>query len=183
MSTDAPKKKRVNGKAKGNSYEREISNKLSKRFEKITGIEKSFRRNVDSGSFFGGKNKTRTDSYDLNNACFGDIMTPINFKFTLECKFYHDAPTITSLMKQNVKNWDDWIEQSESDAESGNKKQFLIVKYNNVPEMVIIKDDLTNYNMSYCIIYKNYKVYNLNDILTLPDEFFFEIDNKKSNSL
>ncbi|AXH72724.1 MAG: hypothetical protein [Caudoviricetes sp.] len=175
-----PKKKKVNGKKKGNSYEREISNKFSERFKEVTGIEKSFRRNTDSGSFFGGQNKTRTEQYDLNNACFGDIMTPVNFKFTLECKSYHSAPTVASILKHNIKNWDEWIEQSESDAESANKKQFLVVKYNNIPEMVIIKDDLTHLGVNYAIQYHEYKVYNLNDILQLPDDFFFEIEDKKA---
>lgn len=172
--SEKPAKKKVNGKKKGNSFEREISNKFSKRFEEITGIEKSFRRNSDSGSFFGGKQKVRTEQYDLDNACFGDIMTPKNFKFTLECKSYHTPPTIASILKSNIKNWDEWIEQSESDAESANKKQFLVVKYNNIPEMAIIKDDLTHFGIYPTILYKEYKVYNLNDVFTLSDDFFFD---------
>ena len=47
----------VNGKAKGNSYERKIANLLSARFKDYTGIDQSFRRNPDSGSYFGGQNQ------------------------------------------------------------------------------------------------------------------------------
>lgn len=164
----------VNGKSKGNSYERDISNKLSERFEKHTGIEKSFRRNIDSGSFFGAKNFYRTKTHDLDNACFGDIMTPKDFKYTIECKNYKTAPTLSLIMKGKIKQWDEWIKQSEHDAENANKKPLLIMKYNGVNSMIVTKECLKSFNVNPYVLYGEYKIYLLDEFLTIPDSFFFE---------
>ncbi len=51
----------VNGKQKGNGFERKIANILSERFKEHTGLEQAFRRNIDSGSFFGGKCSKSSD--------------------------------------------------------------------------------------------------------------------------
>ena len=55
----------VNGKQKGNRFERDIANMFSERFATYTGIEKAFRRNPDSGSFFGGSNVNINNGTDL----------------------------------------------------------------------------------------------------------------------
>jgi len=82
---------KVNGKQKGNSFERKIANLLSDRFKEHTGIESSFRRNPDSGSFFGGSNHSRTEKYDTEFAIFGDLICPKSFAYSVECKHYKTA--------------------------------------------------------------------------------------------
>lgn len=163
----------VNGKAKGNTFERDISNKLSKRFEEYTGIEKSFRRNPDSGSFFGAKNFYRTKTHDLDNACFGDLMTPKDFKFTIECKNYKTAPTLSAIMKGKIKQWDEWLSQAEHDSQSASKKPLLIMKYNGVTPMAVTEDDLSSHGIYPVVIYGKYKIYDLDLFLTLSDSYFF----------
>jgi hypothetical protein len=105
-------KGKVNGKQKGNKFERDIANMLSERFAAYTGIEKSFRRNPDSGSFFGGTNVDRKDIYDTEFAIYGDLICPRNFNFTVECKHYKSPPTVNAILKESVSEWDDWIEQA-----------------------------------------------------------------------
>ena len=87
----------TNGKNKGSSFERKIANLLSDRFESKLGIKNGFRRNPDSGSFFGGSNKQRTQSYSLDYALFGDLICPRNFRFSIECKHYKTPPTLKAL--------------------------------------------------------------------------------------
>ena len=164
----------VNGKNKGNSFERKISNLFSERFESYTGIPKSFRRNSDSGSFFGGKNKKRTESYDLEKATFGDIITPTNFLFTIECKFYKEVPSFGMLVKKNITKWDTWINQAANDANAANKKFMLIIKYNSINEIVLLEEKVMDEIFTYKVNDKIYYVYNLSDILSLNDNFFFE---------
>lgn len=97
---------KVNGKNKGNTFERKVANLLSDRFQQHTGIEKSFRRNSDSGSFFGGGNKSRVAQYDLEHAAFGDLICPDTFLYSVECKHYKSAPSFQSIVNKEVTQWD-----------------------------------------------------------------------------
>ncbi len=158
-------------KAKGNSFERKIANLLSDRFKEKTGIDKSFRRNADSGSFFGGTNVKRVNVYDTDKATFGDIICPETFGFSLECKHYKTAPSFSLLVKQDVKDWDTWIKQAEQDCASSDKKLAVIIKYNNVEEIVIL--DVLPEGMAAVVRYKKYFVVKLSDWVALPDSYFF----------
>jgi len=164
--------KKVNGKSKGNVFERKTAIALSARFKTLTGIDSSFRRNPDSGAFFGGGNKARTDTHNLEHANFGDLICPTNFKFSVECKHYKSPPTFSSIIVGEVKQWDGWIAQCEQDSEKSKKSPLLIIKYNNVEEFVLIAhpvDTLTS-----CFTYKGKVAYRLQDLLTLPDDYFFD---------
>lgn len=161
--------KAVNGKNKGNTFERKMANVLSDRFKDVLGIEKGFRRNPDSGSYFGGANVARTNQYDLDNACFGDIMCPKEFKFTIECKHYKTPPTFQSLVQGSVAQWDKWLSQAEQDSVSASKNFLLIIKYNNVDEIVFMKEKQP---VKEILTYKDYYAYKLKDILDFSDSFF-----------
>ena len=66
----------INGKQKGNSFEREVAGIFSKRFQTYTGVEESFLRNLDSGSRFGGNNRIRSGRVLKEDIQVGDIITP-----------------------------------------------------------------------------------------------------------
>lgn len=162
---------KVNGKNKGNTFERKIANLLSKRFKDRLGIDQGFSRNPDSGSFFGGTNQKRKDTHNLEYAVFGDLICPRSFKFTIECKHYKTAPSFQSIVKGSVSDWDKWLSQAHQDAENSDKDFMLIVKYNNVDEMVF-----TNFlidGLSTILTYKEKHVYRMADVLQLDDNFFF----------
>ena len=161
---------KVNGKNKGNTFERKIANLLSARFKEFLGIETAFRRNSDSGSYFGGSNMHRVAKHDLDNACFGDLMCPKNFAFSVECKHYKSAPSFQSVINKDVTQWDTWLKQAEQDATNSDKLLLLIVKYNNVPEFVFVKGKL---NLDEIFIYKGYYSYTLASFLGLDDVIFF----------
>jgi hypothetical protein len=160
----------VNGKAKGSNFERRVSNLLSKRFEKVTGKSNSFRRNQDSGSFFGKSNVSRTETHDLDYAVFGDLVVPRNFNYSIECKNYKKPPTFQSIMKQSVAEWDKWLKQAEQDATSSQKKMLLVIKYNNVDDFVLVHDQIGD---NYQLKYKHYYVYSLEQFLGQADDIFF----------
>lgn len=161
----------MNSKNKGNTFERKIANLLSDRFLEVTGIPKSFRRNADSGSFFGGTNKARTETHDLSKASFGDIITPEEFAFSIECKHYKDPPSFASMVKQEVAALDKWITQAEQDAESSGKLPAIIVKYNNVPEVVLLRAAFGS--IVPVARYKTYEIITLTDFLAQEDVWFF----------
>jgi hypothetical protein len=162
----------VNSKNKGNTFERKIAKALSTRFAAKTGIDNSFRRNIDSGSFFGGKNKARTESYDLEKATMGDLVCPSAFKFSIECKHYKDAPSFLSILKQDNKTLDKWLEQATQDAENAGKHSLVIAKFNNVPEMAIVKREVWDREAD--IHYRGHVIILLDAFLTAEDDFFFD---------
>lgn len=163
---------KVNGKSKGNTFERKIANKLSDRFKEVTGLDQAFRRNADSGSFFGGKNQQRAQTHDLEKATFGDIICPNEFTFSIECKHYKTAPSFKSIVEGKVAQWDSWLSQAEQDAKNSGKKVMLIIKYNNVDEAVFVTDEFPD-----CTIlkYKGYSLLPLESLLSLQDKYFFTL--------
>ena len=169
------KKKKVNGKQKGNKFEREIANIFSERFAAYTGIEQSFRRNPDSGSFFGGKNVARAETHDTDWAVYGDLICPKAFRFVVECKNYKKPPTFKSLIDDNISEWDGWLEQVRADARACGKYPLLIIKYNNVPTFVLV--DWSVLKGEYVIDYGGARVFPIATLLEQDDPFFF--DNTK----
>lgn len=163
----------VNGKAKGSSFERKIANALSARFETKLGIKNGFRRNPDSGSFFGGGNKVRTESYSLDYAIFGDLICPRDFAYSVECKHYKKPPSVQSWLNHTVTQWDQWLAQAAQDAASSNRKMVLIVKYNNVDEMVFLREPIAG---KYHNRYRDYYVHSLTEWMGQDDAMFF-LDN------
>lgn len=170
----------VNGKSKGNGFERKIANILSQRFEPLLQIKTSFRRNPDSGSYFGGHNVQRIESYDLDYAVFGDLICPRSFLFSIECKHYKSPPSYKSVMNHSVSQWDLWLKQATQDAVSSKKQMSLIIKYNNVEEMVFLIEPLAN---TYHSRYQNYYIHTLVDWLKQPDPYFFNLEQVKTKPL
>lgn len=161
----------VNGKSKGSSFERKIANLLSARFEPVTGIKQGFRRNTDSGSFFGGTNQKRKDTHDLDHANFGDLICPNNFKYSVECKFYKTGPTFPAIVKGKIAQWNDWIAQAKQDAYNSNKEMMLIIKYNGVDEIVFLEQEIKA--LTLVLPYKKVFGYRLEEFLNLPNIIFF----------
>lgn len=161
----------VNGKKKGNNFERKIANMFSDRFADYVGIPKPFRRNPDSGSFFGGTNVARTEIYDTDWAVYGDLICPRNFNFSVECKHYKTAPTVSSILKQDVKQWDKWIAQAKQDAEVSEKDMLIIIRYNNTEILTMTNPGVTT--LLPILNYGPVEIQTLENVLNLKDSFFF----------
>lgn len=173
ITDDSIPKKKVMGKSKGNSFERKIANLLSARFSDLLKVPTGFRRNPDSGSFFGGSNVSRVDTHDTDYAIFGDLICPRSFLFSIECKHYKSAPSFQLLLNEDVKQWDKWILQAEQDSKKSNKHMLLIIKYNNVDEFAFTSTELENIRIAF--VYKDKFAYKLSDLLLQPDNVFFNI--------
>jgi len=168
-------------KKKGNKFESRVCECFSSRFESLTGAKNSFVRNPYSGSATGGKNAKLVRDNVEEHKNFGDIMTPMGFKFVIECKHYKDQPTFSFVVKQSIGNWDKWINQVETDSKTSGKKPLLIIKYNLVDEVVFVNDGtyteiqtIGDTCLNPVIKYKGWWVYRLNEFIKLPDKFFFK---------
>jgi hypothetical protein len=156
----------TNPKQKGNTFERTVANLLSESKKDFLGVEKGFRRNSDSGSFFGGKNIDRVDTHLADYQNFGDLLCPKNFRFSIECKHYKVAVTLNSIMIQNSKQLDNWIQQVEVDANNSKKLPMLIVKYDNVEPIMFSKECFGEYILKY----KEYFGYNFKKVLAIENK-------------
>lgn len=116
---------KVNGKAKGNAFEREIANAFSDFFKD------TFKRVPQSGALVGGVNRRIVEDglrKDAVEILAGDIITPEWFPFSLECKSYKDFAFHQVLTGEN-KVLDEWLRQAEDDAAVSNKTMLLIMKF------------------------------------------------------
>jgi hypothetical protein len=170
----------ANSNKKGASFERKIANKFSEIFATYTGNEKSFIRNPQgSGAYFGGKNNFRAKQVGANLLHTGDISTPMDFKFVVECKHYKDAPTIKGIITQKIAQWDKWISQNETDAKSSDRISMIIIKYNLIPEIVLIENSFKHSYLPVVGVYKNYNIHTMDDLehcMATDAEFFFKKD-------
>jgi hypothetical protein len=162
---------KINSKNKGSTFERRIANRLSEQFSEHLQMEKGFRRNPDSGSFFGGSNKQRVGTHDTSMATFGDLICPVSFLFSIECKHYKTPPSMGVLFSGEIKQWDGWLAQVTQDSSQTGKAPLLIIKYNNVPEIVLVTKHHEGIPCRFK--YKDMFVYTLDDLLTLPLTEFF----------
>lgn len=114
----------INGKNKGNSFEREVSNEFTIRFND------HFQRVPQSGAICGGFNRTKVVNLrqDAQSILSADIICPEWFCFSLECKNYGEktGPKMYSILEGHERVLDKWLCQSKGDAEFS-KKQFLVL--------------------------------------------------------
>ena len=144
-------KKKLNSKSKGSRIEREIAKKLTERFKK------DFIRTPMSGAYY------TLNPGQLTENLSGDIITPENFKYSIEIKGRKEI----TFHKVLNGAFDEFIEQCEKDAFSVNKLPLIIVKLNNYPPFCLVKNTKSDLH------YKGYNILYLDKLLQKPDKFFF----------
>ncbi len=145
MSTE--KRKRIDSKNKGKSFENEIAKQLSKSFYPF-----QFKRVLHSGAILGGKNVKNISNYSeiLANLFIGDVVctndseTNEIFRFNVECKFYKTPETLDNFLGETNSNLPKWYEESIVDSQKVNKDPILIVKWNRSSVYCIIKENFIN---------------------------------------
>lgn len=144
-----PRKKAVNGKAKGSGFENTIAKLLSEKFKPL-----EFRRSQSSGAILGGQNHVFLHKFsDHAKALFIGDVVPTNeadvmrdeswrFRFTIECKFYKDVDTLNQLFKNPQVT--SWYEQARTDASKiPDKLPLLIFKFNHTHTFCATDAELT----------------------------------------
>ena len=151
-------KRKVNSRRKGSTFERNIAKKLNERFE-----TDEFVRSPGSGAF------ATTHKLPDYMKVHGDLITPLNFAFTIECKNGYKLE-LDDPFKRKSDLWS-FIKQAERDAQASGKDMMVIYKKNARMELVIVDKPYSIKNEM--IINKKYYVYSLKDFLALGDEVFF----------
>lgn len=120
------KKKRINSRTKGNTFENKICKILNERFN-----TSDFMRSPGSGAF------ATSHKLPEHMQIHGDLITPKGFRFTIECKKGYNKESIASIFnpKSNLRLF---IEQAERDAEKENKDFLLIFAQDRQTAIAII---------------------------------------------
>tara|TARA_R110002020_G_scaffold59341_3_gene161846 strand:- start:1150 stop:1695 length:546 start_codon:yes stop_codon:yes gene_type:complete len=154
------KKKKVNSRTKGNTFERSMAKLLNEKFS-----TDEFSRSPGSGAF------ATTHKLPEHLKIFGDLITPKEFKYTIECKKGYNKENIYSLLNDSSKVWE-FIRQSEKDAEACGKLALLLYKQDRQKTLAIAKDGFfPQYIKNICIISdstgwgKKYRIYYFEELL------------------
>lgn len=161
------KKKKVNSRAKGSAFERTIAKQLNEKFE-----TSEFSRTPGSGAF------ATTHSLPDHLKLYGDLITPQNFRFCMECKKGYNNINHYDLIDHSSKLWE-FIDQCQKDSDKCNKSPMVIFKQDRQRTLAIVPSDTVRIQYyPHIKIYgkdnKNYRIYQLDDLLKEGNWFWFE---------
>jgi len=166
--TPKKKKRKVDGGRKGKSGERELCKILSKRF----GSE--FTRTIGSGNRWSQVSNMPSHA---KNTFTGDICCPEGFLFSIECKNgYEDKIDLGTIISNQNKTLDDFLKQAIKESKDCERKPLVCWKRKYKPWVSFVQlKNLNNNNFKSYLIYKDWICVDLEKLLSLPDNFFFEI--------
>ena len=164
------KKKRKNSRAKGSTFERQIAKLFNDRFNTT-----EFSRSPGSGAF--------ATTHDLPDylKIYGDLITPQNFKYCIECKKGYNKENLYSLYNYSSDLWG-FLDQCLKDSEKCDKIPMVIFKQDRQPTLAIVPSHVqTNKLQQYIEIQKQedafnlrvYRIYKLDDLLEDYDSLWF----------
>tara|TARA_R110002124_G_C8733634_1_gene496835 strand:+ start:184 stop:711 length:528 start_codon:yes stop_codon:yes gene_type:complete len=159
------KKKRVNSKAKGSTFERNIAKILNDRFN-----TSEFSRSPGSGAF------ATTHTLPEHLKIYGDLITPQNFKYCIECKKGYNNLNLYSLYN-NSSEWWGFLEQCQKDSDKCGKIPMVIFKQDRQPTLCIIPEHISPIKeLQYIEIHKivdcnklTYRIYKFDELLKDDD--------------
>ena len=161
------KKKKVNGKKKGNRTELDLTKILSERFKQ------SFSRTVGSGSRWSQANLPKHAAEVFS----GDLVVPKNFKYTIESKGGYDSIDVGSVYISGNKELDGFLEQAVDDAKRCGRKPMLCWKRTRKPWMAfVLSTEINDRDFKYSIKYGKWTGVALDFLLELEDGFFLKQD-------
>ena len=159
------KKKKVNSRAKGSTFERSIAKMFNDRFKTA-----EFSRTPGSGAF------ATTHSLPDYLKIYGDLITPMNFKYCLECKVGYNNQNLYSLYNYSSDFWK-FVDQCEKDSEKCQKIPMVIFKQDRQKILAIVPYNIIYKSNNYIEIHKEekrYKIYLFDDLLKEDDYLWLD---------
>jgi Holliday junction resolvase len=159
------KPKRKNSRAKGSTFERQVAKLLNDRFNTT-----EFSRSPGSGAF------ATTHTLPEHLKIYGDLITPLNFKYCIECKKGYNKENLYSLYNYRSDFWK-FIKQCEKDSNKCNKLPMVIFKQDRQQTLAIVPSSMSFPDNKYIEINRDnkyYKVYLFDEILKNWDTMWFD---------
>lgn len=161
--------KRKNSRAIGNNFQRRVAKKLNEKFETT-----DFQNTPGSGAF------ATTHKLPEHLQIWGDLITPLNFSYVIECKFaYEDSiQDFYALINPKSKIYE-FIEQVDRDSVASKKRPLLIYSQRRKDIVCFMKEDDPVVNMLkqqqkkvICGL-EGYSMFLLDDMLNLSNNLFY----------
>lgn len=161
------RRKKVNSKDKGARGERSLVRLLSERFPD----KKGFFRVVGSGNRWSQVTLTEQAAEVMT----GDLVTPANFKLSIECKYGYADIDLCSAFDNGNKQIDEFLDQTERDANRVKKIPLLCWRKPRGLWLAWLKQTWLpeTAQFTYKLHYRDWIVLSLTELLKLDDEFFF----------
>lgn len=168
------KKKKINSGSKGKRGERWLVNLFNARFVDILSKNPTwgeFSRSIGSGNRSGQNVKL---SAIAGLVFTSDLTCPPTFKFSIESKSGYNQIDLNSIFDGGNKELDTFIIQVSNDAKKIDKEPLLIWKKDRRPALAFFHDKENLFSKSeYKMNYREWTVININELMLLPDEYFF----------
>lgn len=162
------KKKRVNSRNKGATFERQVASLLNDRFS-----TKEFSRTPGSGAF------ATTHSLPDYLTIYGDLITPKNFSFCIECKKGYNNLKLNHILDYSSELWK-FLDQCDRDAQKisdPNVYPMVIFKQDRQKTLVFTKKFFSLEIEPHIIIAKSgephWAMYYFDDLLQIEDWYWF----------
>jgi len=153
--------KKINGKRKGNTFERTVAKHFNVRFG-----TKDFCRTPGSGAF-----ATSHKHLPEHIRVRGDLITPKNFKYIIECKAGYTMHFEDVFRHNNVILG--FIKQAALDAKLA-KKKWVVVYQQTRRIPIAVTNEFFPGIKKYMNLNGEYFIYPLEEFLKLPDDIFID---------
>jgi len=152
------KKKKVNGKSKGDRTELHLCKKLTEHFGE------EFSRALGSGSRWSQVGQLPEHA---KKTLSGDICVPEGFSWVIECKGgYESDINLTNVCDGDIARLDEFIEQVSRDAEYCGRKPIILWKRNRKPWLAIYREkDLPHHWFIRQIWYGDWRIVSFDALL------------------
>lgn len=160
------KKKKVDGKKKGNRNELNLTKILNKRFGN------GFSRSVGSGNRW---SQVACLSKNATEVFSGDLVVPQGFRFVIESKGGYDNIDLSCIFCHGNNELNNFLEQASKDSKRCGRRPMLCWKKTRRPWLAfLLTEDLLNSEFKYSLKYGKWTGVSLDSLLQLDDTFFFE---------
>ena len=159
------KPKRKNSRKKGNTFELKIATVLNERFK-----TKEFNRSPGSGAY------ATTHNLPEHLKIYGDLITPMNFRFCIECKKGYPKENLYSLYNHSSDFWG-FIAQCEKDSVKSKRIPMVIFKQDRRQTLCIVPASIDFGVDQYIELHRDnqfYKVYLFDEALKSWDTNWFD---------
>jgi hypothetical protein len=164
------KKRKADGKRKGNRVELSLSKVFNKRF----GC--GFSRSVGSGNRWGQVAHLPKHAQEVFS---GDLIVPPGFRWAVESKGGYSEIDINSIFVGGSKELDGFLDQVTKDAERCGRKPMLCWKRDRKPWLAfVLTKELEGHCFKFRLEYREWSAVALDELLNLPPKFFLEHEAK-----
>jgi hypothetical protein len=159
-------------KRKGSSFENDIAKFLNKTF-----ATEQFARTPGSGAWMGRSNSAKRSgvAQEAQITLRGDLITPSNFPFMIECKNYNDSPVYHTIIKGPDSKLDGWLKEVEFDASQAKLLPMLWFKTTRKGVFVAVPRKTVEQYLDlyeYCCVYRDYVIISQESFETHQAQFW-----------